>query len=732
MKINESKQDNTRVSKIPIQAFIKATPRQYYFKDLGGKPSKDTRTSIERNKDYWHPIKGAKDRFKSSMKNETNPLVGIEKTIMPAMAGSTLITAPSTLIGGLVGGELIDNATGRFGEWLEDKSGLPSELGKYLNPGAIYGGTKGYNISKNNLLSKFIKGDADLGWNPLNKNHWVFDKNARTSTNITMAALNRILPFLSNAEKTPARIAAYQIGKRTKGNPSVSLKDIRTNISTYTGAATPEGNNGNRNLLGFYLFQNDPLISKSPWFQKISKSFKPASKKGFSFGKRYSELYPGVENRRYQMDAVVKDSKPLKFNSIEELNDYANGIGKIQGKEGDMVIDMGNGYQTFRQPGSNFVGPIDDIGGHLIKIDYNNKGKLTQISQDLWKFNPADYSKKWSGVLKPDIIRTTKQAALMDKVGTPFILQQENPVYIGNNRIWQSLDKVPEIVRNRRQPLIQSGLLVMKQGGLMPNNKFKFKDSYLVKNSKMINKRDMRKKIIKSDRPTYSNNKIKKAQLGLKFVSFSPTEIPTNTQVSYKLPEIDVFSPYYFPSTESSNIEIPKKPSNEEIVQDITYDKPQQIIQEKPKNSNIKFNTSKDFISVMKPIYESVLQSKGLNKQYADYLVAQAALESGWGKSQSGKNNLSGIKVPVSQKGKGQGTVRKTREVINGKNIYINDEFRDFNSLEDFANYHVDLLNSKRYKAFTGDFISNVVKGGYATDPRYKNTLTKIYNQIKS
>lgn len=543
MKINESKQDNTRVSKIPSQTFIKATPRQYYFRDLGGKPSKDTRTSAQRNKDYWHPIKGAKERFKSSMNNETNPLVGIERTVLPSMAGAALVTTPATLIGGTVGNEAVNNITGGFGQWLENKTGLPSELGEYLNPGALYGGTKGYNITKNKLATKFIKGDADLGWNALNKNHWIFDKEARNPTNIAMASLNRVMPFLSNAEKTPARIAAYKVGRRTKGNASVSLKDIKNNESTYTGSSTPEGSNGDRDLLGMYLFKNDPLISRSSWFKKISNSFKPTDKKGFSYNQRYSELYPGIENRRYQMSSVVKEGHPLKFNSIDEFNSYSNGIGKIQGKEGDMVIETPMGFQTFRQPGTNYVGPIDDVGGHLVKIDYNNKGKLTQISQDMWKFNPADYAKRWSGDTKSEAVRANKQAALMDKVGTPFILQQENPIYIGNNRIWESLDKVPDIIKRRRQPSVQSGLLVMKKGGSLvaDGRRFKFKDSPLVKNAKALNnKRDMRKKFIKSDRPTYSNNKIRKGADGLKFVEYNAVNRPTfnmeNTFEEYKFP----------------------------------------------------------------------------------------------------------------------------------------------------------------------------------------------------
>lgn len=900
------KQDNTRIQKPIIQEKIPYKSRQYYFIDLGGEPSKDTRTSAQRNKDYWHPIKGAVDRFKSSMHNETNPLVGIEKTVMPALAGASLATMPSTVIGGLVGGETVNNATGGFGQWLENKTGLPEEIGTYLNPGAIYGGTKGFNISKNNLLTKFIKGDADLGWSALNKNHWVFDKEARNSTNVAMASLNRIMPFLSNAEKTPARIAAYKVGRRTKGNASVSLKDIKSNEATYTGSSTPEGNNGDRDLLGMYLFKNDPLISKIPWFKKISQSFKPAKGKGFSYNQRYSELYPGIEGRRYQMQSVVKEGHPLKFDSIDDFNSYSNGIGKIQGKEGDMVIETPMGFQTFRQPGTNYVGPIDDVGGHLVKIDYNNKGKLTQISQDMWKFNPADYAKRWSGSTKSEAVRANKQAALMDKVGTPFILQQENPIYIGNSRIWESLDKVPNIVKNRRQPSIQSGLLMMKNGNkivkcqegggtwtsedignpvyskkkplsikqqeqifikdrqeqglknfdkaakiaygvarLVPgpiglatdfidtgNNlynifkngngditvdalravvnpisrkltktkkfldatekygadivddmgdmlfkglkhtvnvtdqvqdakelyngviskkrggglisdgrRFKFKDSPLVRNSKALNnKRDMRKKFMKSDRPTYSNNRVRRGQDGLKFVSYQTPDVP-----DFNLQDENIFSPYYLPKiyTQESYIQEPhNQKEQQEFYTDIQTGEPTLNITTKPevkpttvtlpKVSNTKFKTTKDFVNTMKPIYESVLASKGIDKSYANYLVAQAALESNWGKSQSGKNNLSGIKVLASQKGKGLGTVRKTREVINGKDVYINDEFRDFDSLEDFANYHINLLNNKRYHAFNGDFISNVVRGGYATDPRYKNLLTRIYNQIKS
>lgn len=617
-------QDNTRVVKPDIPELIKAKPRQYYITDLGGEPSTDNRTAAERNRDYWHPFKGAKERFKSSMRNGTNPLVGLERTVMPAMAGAALVTTPATVVGGILGSEAVNNATGGFGQWLEGKVGIPAEIGEYLNPGAVYGGGKGLNITKNKLATKFIKGDADLGWSALNKDHWIFNKEARTPTNMAMASINRVMPFLSNVEKTPARVAAYKVGRRTKGNASVSLKDIKNNDSTYTGSATPEGNNGDRDLLGLYLSQNDPLISRSPWFQRIAKSFKPAKGQGFNYDKRYSELYPGIEGRRYQMQSVVKSGHPLRFNNVDEFNNYSNGIGKLQGKEGDMVIEMPDGFQTFRQPGTNYVGPIDDVGGHVIKIDYNKKGKLTQISQDMWKFNPRDYAKRWSGDNVAEGVRATKQAALMDKVGTPFILQQENPIYIGSRRVWDSIKSIPRNPYIRRQPLIQGALLTMKKGGslISDGRRFKFKDSPLVRNSRTLNnKRDMRKKFMKSDRPTYSTNRVRKGQDGLQFVSYTPVETPDIP----KFESSDVFSTYNIPIVrDESVVSQPKvdEPRIDEPIIESAVNTPmkRELFNIKPSKGLDEFNKW----------YDEVEKEDPEAKHYRQFLTKMAEQESGF------------------------------------------------------------------------------------------------------
>ena len=198
---NTIESDNTKVVRPEIHEPIKAKPKQYSIVDLGGEPSNDTRSAAERNRDYWHPIKGAKARFRASMSNETNPLVGIERTILPSAAGAALVTTPAAVVGGALGNMTVDKLTGGWGNWLEDKTGIPSEIGIYTNPGAWYGGAKGYKIGKDKLITKSIKGDADLAWNPINKNHWIFNKEARTPSNIAMATANRITPFLSKVKK---------------------------------------------------------------------------------------------------------------------------------------------------------------------------------------------------------------------------------------------------------------------------------------------------------------------------------------------------------------------------------------------------------------------------------------------------------------------------------------------------------------------------------------------------
>lgn len=725
---NTIESDNTKVVRPEIHEPIKAKPRQYSIVDLGGEPSNDTRSAAERNRDYWHPIKGAKARFRASMSNETNPLVGIERTILPSAAGAALVTTPAAVVGGALGNMTVDKLTGGWGNWLEDKTGIPSEIGVYTNPGAWYGGAKGYKIGKNKLITKSIKGDADLAWNPINKNHWIFNKEARTPSNIAMATANRITPFLSKVEKLPLKVAAYKAAKRTNGNASVSLQDIKTMPADYTGSSILGGGNlEGRNLLAKYIFDENPVV-KRMFFNKATSNIKPISRnearRGFSHGDRYEQLYPGVHNRRYEMSAVVPSGRPLKFENVTEFTDYAgkNPIGKVVGKETEPVMRMGDKeFMTFRQPGTDYIGPIDDVAGHLVKFQMN-KGKLRQTSQDMWKFNPADYAKRWND--SPNAanqVRLTKQAALMDKVGRPFILQQSNPIWIEGKSV-----RNPELV-------------TMAHGG-----RFDFKKSPLLKKQEEINgKRDMRKKFIKSSRPTYKK-RIKKAQQGMRFVSYNPVSNPTIDYTDITNP-INPFSEYNYNTTydkpealvvpvrDTEETDVANNPTAEPVINKPVASKP---VTDKPVTANSTWKSPYTNRKQWSTELINAYKKAGITNDNAiRMLLAQDALESSWGKSAQGKYNFGNLTTGSSWKGD-----YVTGNDKNAKGEAIKQKFRSYNSMDEYAADKIQFLKrlydfdenddiNKFVAKLTG---SNKGKRRYAEAKEYANSLRGVYNSFKA
>ena len=724
---NTIESDNTKVVRPEIHEPIKAKPRQYSIVDLGGEPSNDTRSAAERNRDYWHPIKGAKARFRASMSNETNPLVRIERTILPSAAGAALVTTPAAVVGGALGNMTVDKLTGGWGNWLEDKTGIPSEIGVYTNPGAWYGGAKGYKIGKDKLITKSIKGDADLAWNPINKNHWIFNKEARTPSNIAMATANRITPFLSKVEKLPLKVAAYKAAKRTNGNASVSLQDIKTMPADYTGSSILGGGNlEGRNLLAKYIFDENPVV-KRMFFNKATSNIKPISRnearRGFSHGDRYEQLYPGVHNRRYEMSAVVPSGRPLKFENVTKFTDYAgkNPISKVVGKETEPVMRMGDKeFMTFRQPGTDYIGPIDDVAGHLVKFQMN-KGKLRQTSQDMWKFNPADYAKRWND--SPNTanqVRLIKQAALMDKVGRPFILQQSNPIWIEGKSV-----RNPELV-------------TMAHGG-----RFDFKKSPLLKKQEEINgKRDMRKKFIKSSRPTYKK-RIKKAQQGMKFVSYNPVSNPTIDYTDITNP-INPFSEYNYNTvyntpealvvpvrdTDETDV-VANNPTVEPVINKSVASKP---VTDKPVTANSTWKSPYTNRKQWSTELINAYKKAGITNDNAiRMLLAQDALESSWGKSAQGKYNFGNLTTGSSWKGD-----YVTGNDKNAKGEAIKQKFRSYNSMDEYAADKVQFLKrlydfdenddiNKFVAKLTG---SNKGKRRYAEATNYAKVLTGVYNGI--
>jgi len=120
--------------------------------------------------------------------------------------------------------------------------------------------------------------------------------------------------------------------------------------------------------------------------------------------------------------------------------------------------------------------------------------------------------------------------------------------------------------------------------------------------------------------------------------------------------------------------------------------------------------------------------AKDAGAKYPEVVAAQWALESGYGKHTSGKNNFFGLK--------GSGTERETKEFINGKWITIRAGFIDFPDLQTCVSYLVErwYLDYKQYKGVNRavsreDCARLLQKEGYATDPSYPEKLIRLMNE---
>ena len=120
--------------------------------------------------------------------------------------------------------------------------------------------------------------------------------------------------------------------------------------------------------------------------------------------------------------------------------------------------------------------------------------------------------------------------------------------------------------------------------------------------------------------------------------------------------------------------------------------------------------------------------AKQAGAKFPECVCAQWALESGWGKHTSGKNNYFGLK--------GSGSTASTQEFINGQWITIKAGFLDFPDLATCVTYLVDrwYKDFGRFKGVNRAQSRNecaqlLVKEGYATDPDYATKLIQIMDR---
>lgn len=147
------------------------------------------------------------------------------------------------------------------------------------------------------------------------------------------------------------------------------------------------------------------------------------------------------------------------------------------------------------------------------------------------------------------------------------------------------------------------------------------------------------------------------------------------------------------------------------------------------------FASPEEFVQQLWPHAKAAGEELGVDPKM---LLAQAALESGWGKSvmrtaDGGQShNLFGIKADRAWVGRS--VAARTLEVEDGVAVRKNAAFRAYDNYADsFRDYVAFLRNNPRYeKALAhGDrperFIAGLQKAGYATDPNYARKVLSIY-----
>lgn len=119
-------------------------------------------------------------------------------------------------------------------------------------------------------------------------------------------------------------------------------------------------------------------------------------------------------------------------------------------------------------------------------------------------------------------------------------------------------------------------------------------------------------------------------------------------------------------------------------------------------------------------VIDEAIQSKSL----PSVSIAQASLETGYGKYNKLKNNLFGIK--------GRGITTKTKEFYKGKFVTIRANFQYFPTVKDAFNKHYQILNRYGVRGYDYNFwIERIVACGYATDPNYDKKLNYIIDRFE-
>lgn len=144
------------------------------------------------------------------------------------------------------------------------------------------------------------------------------------------------------------------------------------------------------------------------------------------------------------------------------------------------------------------------------------------------------------------------------------------------------------------------------------------------------------------------------------------------------------------------------------------------------------------FLQRMRPAAQKAAAELGVP---AEALLAQAALESGWGehmmRHDDGRNSFNLFGIKADQRWPGERVEVVTTEYREGVPLKTSAEFRAYGSYEEsFMDYAAFIKGNPRYRkalAVAADpqsYVNELQAAGYATDPRYANKIIGILQRL--
>ncbi|MGL5335201.1 MAG: flagellar assembly peptidoglycan hydrolase FlgJ, partial [Enterovibrio sp.] len=200
--------------------------------------------------------------------------------------------------------------------------------------------------------------------------------------------------------------------------------------------------------------------------------------------------------------------------------------------------------------------------------------------------------------------------------------------------------------------------------------------------------------------------------------------LPKSNETALDMTQLNAILPL-LASNEQNN----KEQNNEEIVPPLAAKQPVPQTFAKPQ----------DFVDSLLPHAKKAARALGVDPAI---LLAQAALETGWGKKVIAKGNTSThnlFNIKADPRWQGEKVTTQTLEVYGGIPVQERAAFRAYDSHAQSFDDYVDFLNNNpRYANALSQtqqpelFIRGLHQAGYATDPLYEQKVLSVFNKIKT